>query len=104
MAGTSATDIAFEMLCSKLKASSTTIARHSKTLANLVNDTGPTDEVEKGVIQAARAAAKETAVLVDLINSAPATTSEAKRLQLNILKNAGRDCSNAVLALIGTIH
>jgi hypothetical protein len=101
MTNTSATDIAFESLCSKLRMSATTIAKHSKMLADLVNDTGPTEELEKVVIQAARAAAKETATLVDLINSAPPTTSEAKRLQLNILKNAGRDCSNAVLALIG---
>jgi len=98
---TSAADIAFENLCSKLKESATNIARHSKCLAGLVNDTGPTEEIEKAVIQSARAAAKETAVLVDLINSAPVTTSEAKRLQLNILKNCGRDCSNSVLALIG---
>jgi len=98
----SAADIAFASLCSKLKESATNIARHSKCLAGLVNDTGrPTEEVEKEVIQSARAAAKETAVLVDLINSAPVTTSEAKRLQLNILKNCGRDCSNSVLALIG---
>ena len=57
----SAADIAFASLCSKLKESATNIARHSKCLAGLVNDTGrPTEEVEKEVIQSARAAAKET--------------------------------------------
>lgn len=96
------TDEALETLCRQVENTALSILSHSKQLSVLVKETGSQEELERAVIQTAKAAAKETAVLVDLINSAPQSTVQAKRLQLNILKNAGRECSTAVLALIGS--
>jgi hypothetical protein len=96
------TDEALERLCRQVEEVALSIVAHSKQLAELVQETGSQEELERAVIQTAKAAAKDTATLVDLINSAPNSSVQAKRLQLNILKNAGRECSTAVLALIGS--
>lgn len=93
---------ALEKLCRHVEEVALSIQRHSNQLSILVKETGSQEELEKSVILTAKAAAKDTATLVDLINSAPQSTVQAKRLQLNILKNAGRECSTAVLALIGS--
>lgn len=97
-------DAAVENLCRKVDEVAHVIVQHSRQLADLVKDTtnGSPDDLEKAVIQAAKAAAKETAALVDLINAAPQITQQAKKLQLGVLRNSARDCSTAVLALIGS--
>ncbi|ELR16435.1 nucleotide exchange factor RasGEF, putative, partial [Acanthamoeba castellanii str. Neff] len=91
-----------DRLCRQVEEVALSIVQHSKELSALVNQPRSQEELEKTVIQTAKAAAKDTATLVDLINSAPNTSVQAKRLQLNLLKNAGRECSTAVLNLIGS--
>ena len=97
-----ATDHMLDKLCRQVEEVALSIVQHSKELSALVNQPRSQEELEKTVIQTAKAAAKDTATLVDLINSAPSTSVQAKRLQLNLLKNAGRECSTAVLNLIGS--